>query len=250
MIEVALNGARLRNENPAIPFTTAEMAESAREAVAAGAACIHYHVRAGDSRESIDSSDVAAALDEMRRAVPDTPIGVSTAEWILPDSIERQRTVAAWTVLPDFVSVNFNEIGAQALAEFLLSRGVGIEAGLGSVLAAEEFLGSGLSARCLRVLIEPEEQDSREAIAVVGYIEAFLERGGVTIPRLLHGYERTAWEFVDLAGARRYDTRIGFEDTVTLPDGTPAPGNGAMIAEAVRRMRRFPAASGSAARSA
>ena len=50
MIQVALNGARARSENAAIPFMNAEMAESAREAVAAGAGSIHFHVRASDGR--------------------------------------------------------------------------------------------------------------------------------------------------------------------------------------------------------
>jgi uncharacterized protein (DUF849 family) len=233
VIQVALNGARPRSENPAIPFTVSEMAASAREAVAAGAGSVHFHVRGSDGQESIDPADVAAALGAMRRAVPGTPIGISTAQWIEPDSAERHRKVAAWTVFPDFASVNFNEPGAVALAELLISRGVGIEAGLGSVLSAENFVGSKLGPSCLRALLEPEEQEMKDAVAVVGFLEAFLNRGNVNIPRLLHGYNATAWDFVGLAAARRCDTRIGFEDTVVMPDGSPAPGNGAIIAQAV-----------------
>jgi uncharacterized protein (DUF849 family) len=233
VIQVALNGNRTQSENPAIPFTHHEMAESARQAVVAGAGSVHFHVRGADGRESVDAHDVAAALNAMRLATPGIPLGVSTAEWIEPDSALRQRKVAAWTVLPDFASVNFNEPGAVALAEFLISRGVGIEAGLGSVLAVENFVGSKIGPRCLRALLEPEEQEMKEAVAVLGFLEAFLNRGGVRIPRLLHGYNATAWDFVGLAAARGYDTRIGFEDTAVMPDGTPAAGNGQIIAEAV-----------------
>jgi uncharacterized protein (DUF849 family) len=233
VIQVALNGNRARTENPAIPFTIAEMAESARQAVVAGAESVHFHVRGANGLESVDANDVAAALCAMRLAIPGTPLGVSTAQWIEPDSAARQRKVAAWSVLPDFASVNFNEPGAVALAELLISRGVGIEAGLGSVLAVENFVGSKIGPRCLRALLEPEEQEMKEAVAVVGILEAFLNRGGVRIPRLLHGYNATAWDFVGLAAARGYDTRIGFEDTLVMPDGTPAPGNGQILAEAV-----------------
>ena len=234
MIEVALNGARTRSENPAIPLTVAELAESAREAVAAGAGCVHFHVRATDGRESVDAPDVAAALAVMRRAIPGVPIGVSTAQWIEPDSAARHQKVAEWTVLPDFASVNFNEPGAVALAELLISVGVGIEAGLGSVLAVENFVGSKIGPRCLRALLEPEEQEMGAAVAVIGFLEAFLNRGNVKIPRLLHGYEGTAWDFVGLAAARGYDTRIGFEDTVKMRDGNPASGNGQLVGEAVQ----------------
>jgi uncharacterized protein (DUF849 family) len=210
------------------------MAESAREAVAAGAGCIHFHVRTSDGgRESIDPADVGAALQAMRKAVPGTPTGVSTAAWIEPDSAKRHRTVGAWTVLPDFATVNFNEPGAAALAELLISRGVGVEAGLPSVLAVENLVGSKLGARFLRVLLEPEEQEMGAAVAVLGFLEAFLNRN-LKIPRLLHGYERTAWDFIGIAAARGYDTRIGFEDTVSMPDGSPAAGNNQLLSEAVR----------------
>jgi len=33
-----------------------------------------------------------------------------------------------------------------------------------------------------------------------------------------------------------YDTRVGFEDILTLPDGKPASSNGELVAEASRRM--------------
>jgi uncharacterized protein (DUF849 family) len=234
VIQVALNGARARSENPAIPFTVSEMAASAREAVAAGAGSVHFHVRRSDGQESIAAGDVAIALRAMRQAIPGIPIGISTAEWIEPDSAERHRQVVAWDVLPDFASVNFNEPGSVALAESLISRGVGIEAGLGSVLSMENFVGSKIGLRCLRALIEPEEQEMKDAVAVVGILEAFLNRGNVNIPRLLHGYNARAWDFVGLASARGYDTRIGFEDTATMPDGSPAAGNGQLISEAVR----------------
>lgn len=234
MIQIALNGARARSENPAIPFTVPEMAASAREAVAAGAGSVHFHVRRSDGQESIAPGDVAIALRAMRGAIPGIPIGISTAEWIEPDSAERHRQVVAWDVLPDFASVNFNEPGAVALAESLISRGVGIEAGLGSVLSVENFVGSKIGPECLRALLEPEEQEMKDVVAVVGILEAFLNRGGLKIPRLLHGYNATAWDFVGLAAARGYDTRIGFEDTVTMPDGSLAPGNGAIIVEAVK----------------
>jgi len=233
VIQVALNGARARSENPAIPFTVAEMVESARESVAAGAGCVHFHVRGSDGRESITAGEVATALRAMRQAIPGVPLGISTAEWIEPDSAARHARIAAWDVLPDFVSVNFNEPGSVALAEMLISRGVGIEAGLASVLSVENFVGSKIGPQCLRALIEPEEQEMKDVVAVVGILEAFLNRGGVKIPRLLHGYNATAWDFVGLAAARGYDTRIGFEDTVVMLDGSPAPGNGAIIAEAV-----------------
>jgi uncharacterized protein (DUF849 family) len=37
-----------------------------------------------------------------------------------------------------------------------------------------------------------------------------------------------------MAARRNYDTRTGFEDTLTLPDGSRAESNAALVAAAVR----------------
>ena len=64
---------------------------------------------------------------------------------------------------------------------------------------------------------------------------------GVTPPRLLHGLGHCAWHLVELAARRRYDTRIGFEDTLRLPDGSLAGSNAELVRAArslVERTRR------------
>ena len=58
----------------------------------------------------------------------------------------------------------------------------------------------------------------------------------VRSPRLLHGVDATAWTLLDEAAARRYDGRIGLEDTLTLPDGRPADGNGELVRTARQRV--------------
>ena len=236
LIQAAINGARSPVAHAALPVTPAEQAAAAVESVAAGAGAIHLHVRGADGRESLAAGDVARALQAIRAAAPGVPVGVSTGAWIIPDPDLRFATVAAWTVLPDYASVNFHEEGATALAGLLLSRGVAIEAGLASPRAAELFAASGLAERCLRVLLEPQERDSRAALETVAGVETVLDHAGVTVKRLLHGTDGTTWPLIDEAAARGYDTRVGLEDTLTLPDGVRAPGNAALVAEACRRV--------------
>lgn len=238
MIKAALNGGRTRAEHPGIPITPEEVATAAKESVAAGAGAIHFHVRATNGRESLDPGDVARALTAVRSAVPGTPVGVSTGAWILQNAPFRQATISRWTVLPDFASVNFKEEGALPLAELLLSRGVGVEAGLSDVSGTQVFVSSGLASRCFRMLLEPFESSTPAALKTLEQIEALLDAAGVKLPRVLHGLNQTAWDLIDTASARGYDTRVGFEDILTLPDGTSASGNGALVAETLRRMRR------------
>jgi uncharacterized protein (DUF849 family) len=68
-----------------------------------------------------------------------------------------------------------------------------------------------------------------------------LERAKVAhpgTPRLLHGSNATAWGVIDEAARRRYDTRAGLEDVLTLPDGSLAADNAAIVAEARLRVIR------------
>lgn len=244
MIKAALNGGRTRAENASIPITPNELAASAKESVAAGAGAIHFHVRRAEGRESLDPEDVATALTAVRSAIPGTPVGVSTGAWILENALLRHEMISRWTILPDFASVNFKEDGAVPLAEMLLSRGVAVEAGLSDPHGTEVFVTSGLAPRCLRILLEPFEPSKETALEMLKQIEAMLDVAGLTLPCLLHGLNQTAWALIDEAAARGYDTRVGFEDILTLPDGTSAHSNGALVSETCRRMRSAPAGSG------
>jgi uncharacterized protein (DUF849 family) len=209
------------------------LASAAAEAVAAGAGAVHVHVRdsgVGKHRASgrYPRGDSPASRD------PGIPIGVSTGAWIVPDTDLRYRLVADWGERPDYASVNFHEQGAEPLTELLLSRDIGVEAGVATPAAAERFATSALAPRCLRVLMEPQQQDLAAALHTVGAIEAVLARAGLTLPCILHGVDHTAWSMLPEAVARGYGTRIGFEDTLTLPDGSMAASNAVLIAEARR----------------
>ncbi len=233
LIQAAINGARRRTEHVRIPFSPGELAAAASECVAAGASTVHFHVRDHRGRESMDRADVAAALAAVRTACPDVPLGIGTSSWIEPDTRRRHRLVERWHVLPDFASVNLDEPGAAAIAALLLDRGVGVEVGLANEAAAAALAASGLARRCLRVLLEPQEQEFAAAERNVAAMEAHLDRAGIALPRLLHGVDETAWPMVELAASRGYDTRVGFEDTLVLPDGSVPSSNGELVRAAV-----------------
>jgi uncharacterized protein (DUF849 family) len=236
LLIAALNGGRSKTAHPAVPASAAELADAARVTGEAGAQAVHFHVRGPDGRESLAPDDVALAVTALRPLR--IPFGVSTGAWIISDPVERLRVVGAWIALPDFASVNFDEAGAADLARHLLGRGVGVEVGIPHRGAAKELVRSGLAPRCLRVMFEPREQVLADAIACVAEAESVLDAGGVACPRLLHGVDATAWGLLDEAVARRYDSRIGFEDALTLPDGGAARSNADLVRAAWARIRR------------
>lgn len=237
LIKAAINGGRTRAEHPSIPITPEEEAAAVVECLSAGAGAIHLHIRSRSGVESLEPDDLARTLRAVKSAAPDSAIGVSTGAWIVPDPSERFRLASAWEVLPDFASVNFQEEGAAALAELMISRGVGVEAGLCDAIKAELFINTGLAPRCLRVLLEPQEQEIEKARETVKSIEAVLDRDKTSVPRVLHGTEATTWPILKDAVARGYDLRIGFEDTLQLSDGAIARSNAELVANVLRLLR-------------
>ncbi len=231
LLQAAINGARDPEAHPALPVSAGQFAEAAAGAVRSGAGEVHLHVRGADGRESLHPASVAHVITAVRQACQ-VPLGISTGAWIESDPDRRLALVSQWRIRPDFASVNFDEPGAPELARTLFDLGVGLEAGVANVAAAEALAGSGLLARCLRVLLEPNEHDVNSALTAVSLMEQILDQRGHPRPRLLHGTGPTTWPLLLSARKRGYDTRIGLEDTLLLPDGRVARDNAELVAAA------------------
>jgi uncharacterized protein (DUF849 family) len=191
-------------------------------------------VRDDEGRETLAAGAVGALMRAVRAAAPALPVGISTGAWIVPDPEARAAQVRSWRERPDFASVNFDEAAAADVANALLALGVGVEAGLASPAAAEVFVASGLAPRCLRVLLEPQEETVPAALATSASIEQVLNLEGIALPRLLHGTGVTVWPLLAEAARRGYQARIGLEDTLLLPGGELAQDNAALVAAARR----------------
>src|SRR5215469_12506335 len=150
-LQVALNGDRV---HAAAPRNPSAIAVAASACVDAGAQSVHVHAFDQAGRETLDGGCCAEVLEQIRIACPGTPISLTTSAAIVRDSRERFRIVESWQQMPDLVSANQGEPGILELCELLLSRGVGIEAGLLSMEDARAFVLSGMADKCCRVLIE------------------------------------------------------------------------------------------------
>ena len=229
MLQVCLNGARTRSECAHLPVTPPELAEAATRAVAAGAVDIHLHPKDREGRDSLEAAHVDAAVAAVRAAVPGVPVGVTTGAWTVADPRQRAECVETWTVLPDHASVNWHEDGAAWVADALLARGIGVEAGIYSGAdGLARFLAWPRADRVLRVLAEVTDVHPRTAAATaVTLLEEVT--AATTLPILLHGEQDAAWDIVRLAAERGLDTRIGLEDTLRLPDGSAAADNAGLV---------------------
>lgn len=233
ILQAAVNGSRTREEHPAVPLTADDLARDAAACVAAGANAFHIHPRGADGRESLDVAIIDTAVLAVREAAGGAEVGVSTGAWILPDLEARLEAIALWTA-PDYASVNVSEDGFAEVMRVLLENGIGVEAGVWSLEDADQLAACGLADRLTRVLIEPPDPDPMAAPLLYEAIHARLDTHGLTAPRLQHGDGEATWAILDDAIATGYDTRVGLEDTLLLPDGERAPDNAALVAAAAR----------------
>lgn len=238
LVKGCLNGSRTRAEHPAVPISPAELALEARHAMVAGAGAVHVHPRAADGTESLEPHTCGPAIAAIRRSSPGLPVGVTTAAWIEPDLERRLWLIERWDALPDFASVNLSEEGAAEVCALLERRGIGVEAGLATLDDARLLVGMRIANRCLRVLVEiDEEADGEDPRSAAEAIDRELDQAGIHTPRLHHGFGRATWMLLEAAVAQGRDIRVGLEDTLVLPDGRVARDNAELVRHATALAR-------------
>lgn len=227
IVKACLNGDRSRDDHPAVPVTAAELAQAAYDAAAAGADAVHFHPRGASGRESLRWSDVEPAVAAVRERCPGLPLGVSTRQEIEPDLERRLALLSEWSAGPDFASVNWHEDGAEQVADLLVERGIGVEAGLFTPSAALEFLS--WSGPVVRVLVEalPGISPGADGVAAAREMLAVLPSGFDVV---VHGENEWAWPVLEWARAEGYGVRVGFEDMLAGPRGEGVTGNGELVA--------------------
>lgn len=235
LLQAALNGDRV---HPAAPRTPGDIAAQARVAVDAGARSVHLHPYDEDGRQTFAAGPCAATLRAVRAACPRISISLSTSADVEPDPRRRIVLVEAWTELPDLVTANQGEDGIVELCELLVTRGIGIEAGLLSLDDAHRFVASGIASRCVRAMVEPLDADPDAAVAHAAAIEQTLADAGVSLEQVHHGDGIASWAVNLRAIPRGHGIRTGLEDTPVLPDGRIAEGNGDLVAAAASMLGR------------
>ena len=233
-LQAALNGDRV---HPAAPRNPTAIAKAARAAVDAGAQSVHVHAFDDAGGETLEGAACVKVLRAIRSLSPESPISLTTSATIVGDTSERFRVVEAWTEMPDLVTANQGEPGTVELCELLLSRGVGIEAGLLSIEDAQAFVRSGLAGRCRRVLIEPLDDDPDAAVQRAAKMEDIVTAAGITLEQVHHGYGIACWAVNQRGLDRGHGIRTGLEDVTLLPDGKQARDNADLVAAAARLIR-------------
>ncbi|MGV0958705.1 MAG: 3-keto-5-aminohexanoate cleavage protein [Limnohabitans sp.] len=123
LITVAPNGAyKQRPDHPALPLTTAELGQTAKQCLDGGAAMIHMHIRDAEGRHSLDVQGYRDAQQAVKAAVGDELIIQVTSEaarvYKAPEQIAMVTTLKPEAVSVGLREVDQPEIGEAGLAQF------------------------------------------------------------------------------------------------------------------------------------
>ncbi len=185
-----------------------------------------------------------AAVNETCRQVRDVAaevgvaaeIGLTTGEWIVPDLASRLSMIREWEGV-DCATVNLSESGFERVMQVMLDSGIGIDVGLWAPVEMGVLLASGFLPHVQRISIELDPGEpyhlSGEPTALAQQINDALDTAGSVCPRLTHGMNDWTWPMVADAFRRGHDTRVGFEDSVYLPDGALAQNNAQLVQAAL-----------------
>ena len=258
VIKACLNGMRGREVNPRVPWTPEEVAAEARRAAEAGATAVHFHARSADGRISYDPAWYAEADKRIRDAC-DVVINHTTAR--LPDApIEAVLATIRDTPEPtDAVSLNPGQIVMAMPLQNGTRRTLPIPN------SYDEVRQIVAVCRERGIATEPTALDT----GFLSNIAMLVEDGILEVPRYLllefsgrfgdgmqlmpgnarsytfltdcvrevfpsaawvaHGIEDSVYTIGRLAIEGGAHLRIGFEDRVTLPNGSPAASNAEMV---------------------
>jgi 3-keto-5-aminohexanoate cleavage enzyme len=244
VLTVAVTGADVfRENNPNIPYTTAEIADSAIEAAQAGATVAHLHVREDDGTPS-GRPELFQEVIERIRTASDVVTMVSTGGGT--DMTIEERTTGL-LARPDLSgvesgSMNFGDdtfitppAAGRGIAQRATEAGIGLEVevfDVGHVVSAVRWLEDGVIPGPLRINL---------VFGVPGGIDASPEAlSAMTRPlppetfwtvTCVGRHHPRMLALALLNGAP--GIRTGLEDAVYISRGVLAPSNAALVKAAV-----------------
>jgi 3-keto-5-aminohexanoate cleavage enzyme len=104
IITCAVTGAEVTKEqNPAVPYTVAEICREAEKAHRAGAAVLHLHAREDDGTPTQSKERFALILSELKRRIPEAILQVSTGGAV---GMSREERLQVLDLVPEMATLD------------------------------------------------------------------------------------------------------------------------------------------------
>ncbi len=249
MLCVAPNGARLgKADHPALPITPDELADCAEDCVKAGAAMIHLHVRDSNERHVLDAGRYKDAIYAIRDRMGDNIVIQVTTEAVGQYQAEQQRDMVQ-SLKPEAVSLGLRELlpdGAdeQTFAKFwqwMNNERIWPQV----ILYDENDIQRFLTLRNKGIF----GQHHLSILIVLGRYGQQLAKPQDLLPsyHLIKDQPDLDWSVcafgqhenacISMAATLGGHGRIGFENNRLLADGSTAPNNAELVAQAALSAR-------------
>ncbi len=242
IITAAICGAEVTKEqNPAVPYTTEELAEEAARCFEEGARVIHLHVRHPDGRPTQDREVFRAAIEAIRARAPGVIIQVSTGGAVGMSVEERTQPL---DLDPEFCtlttgSVNFGD--DVFLNTFPMIEAIARKARAHGVRMEVEVFDAGFVDNAMllvrRGLLDPPLHFDF-VLGVPGGMTGTTDRLEfllTTIPEgstwMVAGVGRFELPLAREAVARGGHVRVGLEDNLFVRKGVLARGSWEFVRE-------------------
>ena len=234
---VAPNGARpMKKDHPAVPVTISETVETAKACFVAGAGGIHFHMRDENGQHILDSGLCEEALKELQKQVPKMHLQVTT-EAVGRYSPDVMRKLA-YDIKPPGISIGIKEM--------IPSRNPSLED-----IKVYKFLTES-GTKIQHICYEPEDLDLLSDLIdkanlsknnvwcmfVIGHysgkvsnpenIPPFLEKlkaNNIQADWAVCAFAKEELSCLKMAINLGGKIRVGFENSILMPDGKIAPNN-------------------------
>ncbi len=254
IITCALNGVLTNPKQHPVPVTPAECAESAREAMDAGASIIHIHFRQQEPDKghlpSWEPSVACEIVDAIRSACPDIIINATTGT-VGPDyrgALDCVKALKPEIAACNAGSLNYLKIrsnGDWAWPPMLFDNtpakvqdfiDVMAEANTvpefecfdtGIVRSVEMYLKNGMTDRVQYNLVMGVASGMPVSPVLLEFLQDYLVKDAYWQATLIGRSE--IWETHQKAAELGGMLRTGVEDTFYLPDGSKTQSNGQLI---------------------
>lgn len=241
-IAVAPNGGRrTKADHTAIPLTPTELARTAAECLEAGAAMIHVHVRRADGRHLLDADAYVETTKAIRAEVGDRMVIQITTEALgIYTPIEQTAVLKA--ARPEAASLALREFAPDEAAEPAFAEALEWmkrESVSPQIILYDPAEAIRLAAMIKRGIVPwPDipvlyvlgrytvSQTSRPA-DLLAFLAPDAPRFGHWSVCAFGQHEAACVTTGALLGGH---VRVGFENNLYLPDGTPAPSNASLVA--------------------
>jgi 3-keto-5-aminohexanoate cleavage enzyme len=246
-----------RKQNPAIPYTPAEIGEEAKRAYDAGASCVHIHARNDDGTPTFSPGTFAKIKDEIQKRCP-IILNFSTGT-IFEDVSEQCRYIKESR--PAVAALNMGTMNYSKYSEkrkaFVFDMVFPNTYGkIIKLLSAMNEAGVKPELECfdtghthgvwplldMGVLKKPLQFSF--IVNVLGGIPPTVESLQLQTKIMPPGSEwevigisKSGWRMIGAAAVLGGNVRAGLEDNIYLPNGTMARSNGELIETAARIVR-------------